>query len=122
MTPQTSNPPDKARFSRKKKRSKAKLVTLVVAAVTAAGAFTAIEAGTSFANGSLPTGAHVTGHGTGGTEQEALNNASTDARNQCASSAITGQNEAGSATTRQNSDGSFTSTFTDICVEAGPGG
>lgn len=122
MTSETPNPPGKARPSRGMRRSKAKLATLAVAAVAAAGAFAAIEAGTSFAAGGQPAGAQVTGQGTGADPDEAEGNAANDARSKCASNAITGLAEAGHETHSQKPDGTWEATFTDICVDPGPNG
>lgn len=106
----------------KTKRGKARSVALAVAALAAAGTFTVLGAGTSFAGGGLPEGSKVTGHGTGKTAEAAENAAFHDASLQCASNAITGSAEAGNGTSTRNSDGTWSGTYTDICVNPGLGG
>lgn len=110
------------RHSTKKQRSKAKLATFAAVAIVTGGAFTAIEASSSFAAENLPAGSKVTGHGTGATEEEATNNAFNDAARQCASSAISGLAEAGSENASQKPDKTWEATFDDMCVDPGPNG
>lgn len=100
----------------KTKRGKARSVALAVAALAAAATFTVIGAGTSFAGGGLPEGSKVTGHGTGKTAEAAESAAYLDAARQCASGAISGSEEGGNGTSTKNSDGTWSGTYTDICV------